>query len=42
MKIVKRKGMITRKDEVGEKANMGVLGKTDMKVGTCAYLEIQT
>lgn len=42
MKIVKRKGMITRKEEVGEKANMSVLGKTDMMVWTTASLEIKT
>lgn len=42
MKIVERKGMIIRKEGAGDKANMSVLGKTDMKVGFCACLEIQT
>lgn len=36
MKIVKRKGMIKRKEGAGEQANMSVLGKRDLKVGTCA------
>lgn len=41
MKVMKRKGMITWEEGLGEKANMNALGKTDMNLGTCAYLEIQ-
>lgn len=34
--------MIKRKEGAGEQTNMSVLGKRDLKVGTCACLEIQT